>query len=197
MSHGLFYRSFYYFSGPWTRQLRFCLWRVRKLSDLIKNILICVQKMNKGLTVLERQINDIIIIFGWTIPLILPWVSLLIWSVMMSVWKIIGDCLEWTLQVDRLWNSKVHKRSKQRLSLFLSLSEQTVTFNWTIHTSIFIPSSHRKSKHLSLPPSRRGRMSELREREGKWANRSEMEGFSEWWGDRFLDWLDRGTVRWL
>ncbi len=29
------------------------LWRVRKLSDFIKNILICVLKMNKGLTGLE------------------------------------------------------------------------------------------------------------------------------------------------
>ncbi len=32
-----------------------CLWRVRKLSDLIKNILICVPKMNEGLTGLERH----------------------------------------------------------------------------------------------------------------------------------------------
>ncbi len=31
-----------------------CLWRVRKLSDFSKNILICVPKMNKGLTALER-----------------------------------------------------------------------------------------------------------------------------------------------
>ncbi len=30
-------------------------WRVRKLSDLIKNTLICVPKMNKGLTGLEWQ----------------------------------------------------------------------------------------------------------------------------------------------
>ncbi len=29
--------------------------RVRKLSDFIKNILICVSKMNKGLTGLERN----------------------------------------------------------------------------------------------------------------------------------------------
>ncbi len=29
--------------------------RVRKLSDLIKNILICVLKMNEGLTSLERH----------------------------------------------------------------------------------------------------------------------------------------------
>ncbi len=31
-------------------QLRCCLYRVRKLSDFIKNILICVTKMNKDLT---------------------------------------------------------------------------------------------------------------------------------------------------
>ncbi len=30
-------------------------WRVRKLLDFIKNILICVRKMNKGLTGLERH----------------------------------------------------------------------------------------------------------------------------------------------
>ncbi len=35
-----------------------------------KNILICVLKMNEGLTGLERceLINDIILIFGWTVP---------------------------------------------------------------------------------------------------------------------------------
>ncbi len=39
---------------------------VRKLSDFIKNILICVLKMNEGLTGLERHegvINDRIFIF--------------------------------------------------------------------------------------------------------------------------------------
>ncbi len=34
---------------------RFCLNRVRKLSDFIKNILICVPKMNKGLAGLKRH----------------------------------------------------------------------------------------------------------------------------------------------
>ncbi len=38
-----------------TCQLRCCLWRVRKLSDFIKNIFICVPKMNEGLTGLERH----------------------------------------------------------------------------------------------------------------------------------------------
>ncbi len=33
-----------------TLQLRCCLWRVRELSDSIKNILICVPKINEGLT---------------------------------------------------------------------------------------------------------------------------------------------------
>ncbi len=52
--------------------------RVRKLSDFIRNILICVSNMNKGLTGSERinyswgwVINDRIYIFGWTIPLML------------------------------------------------------------------------------------------------------------------------------
>ncbi len=35
-----------------------CLWRVRELSDLIKNILICVLKMNKCLMGLERHEGD-------------------------------------------------------------------------------------------------------------------------------------------
>ncbi len=38
----------YYLSGPWTCQLHCCQWGVRKLSSFIKNILICVSKMNKG-----------------------------------------------------------------------------------------------------------------------------------------------------
>ncbi len=32
-----------------------CLWRVKKLSDFIKNILICVLKINESLTGLERH----------------------------------------------------------------------------------------------------------------------------------------------
>ncbi len=32
-----------------------CLWRVRELSDFIRNIFICVLKMNGGLTGLERH----------------------------------------------------------------------------------------------------------------------------------------------
>ncbi len=32
-----------------------CLWRVRKLLDFIKNILICLLKMNKGLVGLEQH----------------------------------------------------------------------------------------------------------------------------------------------
>ncbi len=46
----------------------------RELSDFIKNIIICVLKMNGGLTGLKRPeggwvINYWIFIFGWTIPL--------------------------------------------------------------------------------------------------------------------------------
>ncbi len=39
--------------------------RVRELLDFIKNILICVSKMNEW----GRVINDRIFIFGWTILL--------------------------------------------------------------------------------------------------------------------------------
>ncbi len=38
-----------------TIQLHYCLRRIRELSDLIKNILICVLKMEEGLTGLERH----------------------------------------------------------------------------------------------------------------------------------------------
>ncbi len=64
MSIFLFSRSFtditwiiliIYLSGPWTCQLRCGLCRVRKLSDFINNILICVPKRNKRLTGLERH----------------------------------------------------------------------------------------------------------------------------------------------
>ncbi len=41
------------FLGLGTFQLRCCLWKVRELSDFIKNILICAPKMNGGLTSLE------------------------------------------------------------------------------------------------------------------------------------------------
>ncbi len=40
MSHGLFYQCPDYLSGPWTSQFHCCLCRVRKLSDLIKTIII-------------------------------------------------------------------------------------------------------------------------------------------------------------
>ncbi len=43
------------FLGHKTFHLRCCPCRVRKLSDLIKNILIFVLKMNEGLTGLERH----------------------------------------------------------------------------------------------------------------------------------------------
>ncbi len=47
--------SLYCISGPWACQLHCCLCRVRKLLDFIKNILICVLKVNKGLVTLERH----------------------------------------------------------------------------------------------------------------------------------------------
>ncbi len=42
------------FVGLGTFQLHCSLWKVRKLSVFIKNILICVPKMNEGLTGLEQ-----------------------------------------------------------------------------------------------------------------------------------------------
>ncbi len=46
----LFYRCPYYLSGPWTCQLHCGLCKVRKLSDFIKSIFICVTKTNEDLT---------------------------------------------------------------------------------------------------------------------------------------------------
>ncbi len=43
------------FLGLGTFQLHCCLCRVRKLSDFIKNILISIPKMNRGLIGLERH----------------------------------------------------------------------------------------------------------------------------------------------
>ncbi len=48
----------YYLSGQWTCQLCCCLCRVRKFLYFIKNILICVLKMNECLTGLERHEAD-------------------------------------------------------------------------------------------------------------------------------------------
>ncbi len=55
-----------------TLQLCCGLCRVWELSDFIINILICVLKMNEGLTGLEWRESEqfiTIFIFGWTIPL--------------------------------------------------------------------------------------------------------------------------------
>ncbi len=46
------------------------VYAVKKLSDFIKNTLICVPKMNEGLTGLEQHEGKyLILIFGWTSPL--------------------------------------------------------------------------------------------------------------------------------
>ncbi len=55
MSHGLFYRCPDTFLGLGTCQLCCCLWKGRELSDFIRNILICVLKMNEGITGLKRH----------------------------------------------------------------------------------------------------------------------------------------------
>ncbi len=52
MSHGLFYRCIYYVSGPGNISVALLS---MELSDFIKNIFICVPKMNEGLTGLERH----------------------------------------------------------------------------------------------------------------------------------------------
>ncbi len=55
MSHEIFYYVHATFMDLEILQLHCCLCRVRELSDFIKNILICVPKMNQGLTDLERH----------------------------------------------------------------------------------------------------------------------------------------------
>ncbi len=55
MSHGLFYRCPYYISGPGNMSVALVSMQFRKLSDFIKNILICVPNMNEGLACLERH----------------------------------------------------------------------------------------------------------------------------------------------
>ncbi len=47
--------SLYCVSVPWPCKDPCSLWRVRELSDFIKNIAICVSKMNEGLLGLERH----------------------------------------------------------------------------------------------------------------------------------------------
>ncbi len=50
--------SFSYLSGLWSGSCVGSLWRDRNLSDFIKNILICVQRMNEGLTDVERHEDE-------------------------------------------------------------------------------------------------------------------------------------------
>ncbi len=57
MSHGLLYRYPCYVSGPGTISV-VLLSRVRALSDFIKNILICVPKMDKGLTGNDMRVSN-------------------------------------------------------------------------------------------------------------------------------------------
>ncbi len=66
MLHGLFYRCPCYISGPGNISVVLMSMQGQK-ADFIKNFLICVPKMNEGLTGLERcecVINDRIFIFG-------------------------------------------------------------------------------------------------------------------------------------
>ncbi len=57
MSHGLLYRYPCYVSGPGTISV-VLLSRVRELSYFIKNILICVPKMDKGLTGNDMRVSN-------------------------------------------------------------------------------------------------------------------------------------------
>ncbi len=55
MSHGLFYGCPYYVSGSWEHFSCVALCAgLESFFDFIKNILICVPKMNEGLVGLER-----------------------------------------------------------------------------------------------------------------------------------------------
>ncbi len=60
MSHGLFYRSPNYVSGRLSCYLHCCLvyGRVRELSERINKYIICVLKMNEGLTGLEQHEDE-------------------------------------------------------------------------------------------------------------------------------------------
>ncbi len=44
------------FLGLGKFQLHCCLWRVRNLLDFIKNILVCVTKINQGIMGLEQRV---------------------------------------------------------------------------------------------------------------------------------------------
>lgn len=82
------------------------------------------------------------------------------------------------------------KRRIPNVSLSRSLfSLRPVTVTQPAGTSIFIPGSHRVNTS--------GCHSQERMEKGKWANHSKMEGFSEWWGYRFCDWLEWAALGWL
>ncbi len=55
MSHGLFYRCIYYVSGPGNISVVLLSMEGQRALRFIRNILICVLKMNEGLTGLERH----------------------------------------------------------------------------------------------------------------------------------------------
>ncbi len=55
MSHGLFYRYIYYVSGPGNISVVLLSMEGQRALGFHQNILICVLKMNEGLTGLERH----------------------------------------------------------------------------------------------------------------------------------------------
>ncbi len=55
MSHGLFYRCPYYISGPGNVSVALLCMQGQRSFRFNKNVLICVLKMNEGLTGLEQH----------------------------------------------------------------------------------------------------------------------------------------------
>ncbi len=55
MSHGLFYRCIYYVTGPGNISVVLLSMQGQIALRFHQNILICVPKMNEGLTGLERH----------------------------------------------------------------------------------------------------------------------------------------------
>ncbi len=55
MSHGLFYKCLYFFSGSGNISVVLLYMQGQRALFFIKNVLICVPKMNEGLKGLERH----------------------------------------------------------------------------------------------------------------------------------------------
>ncbi len=72
MSNGLFYRCSCYVSGPWLWFLHCGQWEAHGMHQKYLNLCSEDERRSYGFgTKLGRVINDRIVIFGWTIPLML------------------------------------------------------------------------------------------------------------------------------